>query len=82
MTNNRTNALERDTLAATQRATEGTSPAAENARNQESATALAVTLSDIEVKRGAMTVQDLIRHALTHGLSLSEVISGVDRPLR
>lgn len=47
MTNNRTNALERDTLATTQRATEGTSPAAENARNQESATALAVTLSKL-----------------------------------
>ena len=82
MTNNRLNALERETPDSELRATWGTSPAATRARDKESATPLEVTLSDMEVKRGAMTVHDLIRHALARGLSLSEVISDDDRPLR
>lgn len=82
MTNDRLNALVRETPDSELRAAWGASPAAIRARNKESATPLRVTLSDIEVKRGAMTVHDLIRHALARGLSLSEVISDDYRPLR
>lgn len=45
MTNNRLNALERETLNSDLRAAWGTSPAATRARSKESATPLRVTLS-------------------------------------
>ena len=72
MTNNRTNALERDTLATTQRATEGTSPAAENARNQESATALAVTLSKL-------TATEIAALAIVGGVDAGELFDSISK---
>ena len=41
------------------------------------------TYAEVKVKRGTtLTVQDLIRHAIPLGVSLNEIISSDDLPLR
>lgn len=66
MTNNRLNALERETADSELRATKGTSPAAGGAGNKESATAIAVTLSKL-------TAADVVHIAAAANLSPSDL---------
>ncbi len=64
MTNNRLNALERETTEPKLRAIWGTSPAAVGARNEKSATAIAKTLL-------RLTATDIVRIARANGIEPS-----------
>ncbi|WP_181034037.1 hypothetical protein [Arthrobacter sp. GMC3] len=74
MTDNRLNALERETTSLDLRAIWGTSPDAVEARNEENATAIAMTLSkltatDVALICSALQVApDALLHCIRHDL--------------